>query len=261
MLSSYNIPTFGTCARSDGEALYPNLRRGLIGAWYPAFGSQGSYIFDVIRGKNISLSSTGTTWNYPYGCEIGTTSSGIGTCPLMPIQGTSEISVTVWAIFKSTTGLIMTDQSTSTTSTGSFSLLMSAGSFVVFTVNGQASLTSPKLAGASLGAMNVVTGVYKQSSRYEIYLNGGFAKGSSTPSAVLQAPAGTTTNFGNVGSLTSTCDVVFLGMLFHNRALFPSEARMLSIDPLAPIRKKNGPTFLNSLSTVSKNLFSFADPF
>lgn len=54
---------FGTIARNASMARYPHLWQGLVGAWYPSLGVQGSQVIDISGQGNTGAFANSPVWD------------------------------------------------------------------------------------------------------------------------------------------------------------------------------------------------------
>jgi hypothetical protein len=92
-----NLPGFKQgFARSAGESEYPELWRGLAGAWCPALGVQGERLFDPTRQGAPGTVANGSWASSPAG--IGLSFNGASTVVNLgrPVITTADFTVAAW---------------------------------------------------------------------------------------------------------------------------------------------------------------------
>ena len=238
-------------ARSAGEALYPGLWRGLVGAWMPSLGPSGGQLFDVsgygnhgaLTNMEVSIDWIPTEKGYALDFDGSNEFVGVQTWPADSLSVTNQFSFVL---------LVRID--TSSVGTNDYLYLRHPSdtgkqhAIIVGFVDDAVEFFSTGFTGSDprTGSQISVpdnTSIHQYAYTYNGSTWTGYLDGIevfSTSRTFSLAPtihATPTCSIFSSGA-ANYCDGAMVSFSIHNRALSPQEIRQLYIDPMALVRTR-----------------------
>ena len=222
-------------ARDAGEALYPGLWRGLVGAWIPALGPTGGVLPDISgHGKNgiVINADPSVDWvvtERGYGLDLGVGANWISTG--VQLGQPSEFSVVLSARVQYISGQdYLADSSGVSTGFGWRLPNVNVQTFFCYRSGGGLSLTNSPF----IDQEHAVRAVVMTHERIIVYRNGVEVGTNNDTTGVLVV--GEDIAIGSEWTGATSADAIVDSSAIWNRALSPQEIQLLYQDPMALVR-------------------------
>jgi len=252
-------------ARSASESAFPNLWKGIIGAWMTSFGPTGSTVFDLAGNHNdaaLTNMSPSTDWVVSENRRLpGYTLDFDGSNDHLLVggnesdyEGLSGFTACMWIYSPLSGGA--TD----------FPVLTSKGGIEIFyllliqsTATFSAYINSNLLAGTDgllvANTWHHVAMTYDGATK-SLYVDGVLDVSESQTGALAENASSVT--IGDVGGLTRPYIGKIADVIFWNRGLKSNEIQQLYVDSLAPFRRKRRFVFPESAVAGGRVMSSMA---
>ena len=243
-------------ARSAGESAYPGLWKGVVGAWFPCLGPTGGTVFDISGYGNhgtLTGMALDTDWVIAqdrYALDFDGSNDEVNVDGVQPlISGGSELFLSAWVKLRSygVVGTayirtIMGDDVSALDGTVNFRVGLDGTDGNKDKLYGHITTgVRDSIVGTSVLALNTwyhVALSWKQNGRKKLYLNGvEEADGAADTNPIDADPSGTLF-IGDDETRSRNWDGQISGVSISNRVPSPNEVRLLYIDPLALVRRK-----------------------
>lgn len=242
MISNLTKPSYSQGFARRGETAYPNLWRGLVGAWIPSLGPTGNTLFDVSGFRNhgtLTNMEPATDWviggnsRLPgYALNFDGTNEHVNVGDVAILDGAIQAAFSFW--FKKTGDGDPNNRFIS--KDNAYELSVREASVNSYTVRiNNVGLTFSGTAPVDNVWTHIVM-MYHDSvtNGSKLYINGAFESAGTLSRGGIDNTA-TSLSFGGRGvshSYNGQIDNIFI----YNRGLIPTEIKFLYENPMAPFQ-------------------------
>jgi hypothetical protein len=251
---------YASCAN---ESKYPELWKGLVGAWIPMLGNVNGTILDVSHKRNISVGTSITDWGVDsFGSYIRSVpNTGKTPIPLMPLAWNAGHPFTLHSVFTKTTGtsnyLLAAWSANWSTDYPGFEMFLGAGGTLRFIIGAAATADAQRSIGTIITNIPYAGTIIYNGNIAKGYLNGKWGVDSAP---IIMGTHTCRFTLYNVDPLAAS----FSGNYAHygksyatflwDRTISLGDMAHLVSDPLAPFYLRNR-IFASSVASASSPVF------